>query len=384
MSRNDFNQWFVLEDGEYRGPITDQEMRELAKINPKKTLFWRDGMAKWESLSEHPWRLSHFEIIEKPKPIDPAPQKEIPKKKSWSWIIAPVILTGALLTQALSFSPELSVRQNIDAATITLLPRILFGTQAKVFKVNQNRIILVSNLPKGHPLRLDWVGRPETLVGVFRFAKGQDFEMSSNGWLPIDLKGPYPGEYKVEINCFGCTLPLGEFEISVKDIDYSKRLREYHDVLNGKAREELSELAQLAETLEAQLAETNREFEDQLAQVNLVAWRQFSDQWLSLQRQLDLLSSEWSSDRIVDSYFYSNQFSTLRETGLLILNTHEMQSRYLFTGEKDESLLVTISENASLAQTSLASVRLRSAFFARQAIKPGEFPVHDEIPRASR
>ena len=42
--------WYYAEAGEQRGPITDAELRDLAKAGAVRdgTLVWREGMASWQ------------------------------------------------------------------------------------------------------------------------------------------------------------------------------------------------------------------------------------------------------------------------------------------------------------------------------------------------
>ncbi len=116
-----------------------------------------------------------------------------------------------------------------------------------------------------------------------------------------------------------------------KDDGYAQRLTEYHEKLQTKSQQELSELNQYYATLESQFTSTDAEFEKYLnggkvTPAKAKAWAKFHDNFTALQNQLAQASAQWggaSPEALEKEYFYHMLYAHLQKLVLHVNQVHE-------------------------------------------------------------
>ena len=207
--------------------------------------------------------------------------------------------------------------------------------------------IIGTNIPNGQVLEVAIDGVPETLVDRFKVSVHTTVTVKDGvAQTPVFRQEqgiPYPsGSYRVRVNCPQCetlseaaSAPLAEkiFPVNTKNLNYDESLSSYHKKLRAQAKDELTELKQISETLESQLNETDSAFHQISAKKNFKAakheWNEFHDHWVTLQRQLDTLSARWTPAALDGGYFYASLYSTLKKSGDATTALHDEQNKFM-------------------------------------------------------
>jgi hypothetical protein len=248
--------------------------------------------------------------------------------------------------------------------------------------------VLGSNQPDGTGFKMKIEGLPETLVGAFRFST-QAVLILKNGiarsqsLLKDNGKPISAGEYKVSVFCDACgeSGVLAEkvyFLGGTRNLEYDLNLRQYHDRVRQQARAELAEVKQLAETLERELIDSSTHFEAALAQNKIQDWNSFAPKWQSMHGQLGEIINKWDVQNSRGEVFYSDIFSSLKQTFEMLGQTHELQSKYVAMMNSKASPLneleTHISSESSTAQSSLLSLRGKIKMVERLPLSSNGMP----------
>ena len=145
-----------------------------------------------------------------------------------------------------------------------------------------------------------------------------------------------------------------------KDAIYFSRLKEFHDKLRAKATTEITEIKQLAATLEGQLTQTTEKYSQLKGLVRggkpsfaaHKAWTVFNDQWSMLDGQLQQSYAKWTEPVLETEYFYGVLYSMTKAAGEAIGKLHQLHGAF-FNGKTDIKTIeiqrggsISIAENA--------------------------------------
>ena len=142
-------QWFYSEDGQQKGPVPEETLREMHRNGALKddSLVWCDGMAEWRKISSLPgWDDSPYATPAMPAQDDPVPvnwdgyEATGPQARPWVryWARTVDTLLAALfigiplfvIFPALQMVPNIIVGMIVLACTLVSEPLlfVLFGT----------------------------------------------------------------------------------------------------------------------------------------------------------------------------------------------------------------------------------------------------------------
>ena len=147
-------------------------------------------------------------------------------------------------------------------------------------------LVSATNLPLGTRVLIDVIGKPDTLMGAYRF--NQKFEMNIDSKIfstdPIrEASGKFipAGTYTVFAKCLSCgeadrNLFAKEFTFGMKDRDaYTAGLAKFHEETRQNARLELMELGDLSGNLNQQFAITSQRFARAVTGRDVSRWERF-------------------------------------------------------------------------------------------------------------
>ncbi len=208
---------------------------------------------------------------------------------------------------------------------------------------------LATNLPDGATLDVLIEGVPETLLERFRLTvRASAVVRNGLARTPAFRQEnglPFPrGEYRISVSCGSCDksiLSQGNGRVltqktyfigGVKDADYDQKLATYHEQLRIQAQDELGELKQVLETLEAQFRETTQRYRSLLetkgvpSTADAKTWASFSGRWSGLQAQINSLFARWTPEALEAGYFHASLYSSLKMAGERVQRLHKTQS----------------------------------------------------------
>ena len=207
--------------------------------------------------------------------------------------------------------------------------------------------IVGTNLPNGQVLEVAIDGVADTLVDRFKVSVHTTTTVKDGVALtPVFRQEqgiPYPsGSYRVRVSCPQCetlaesaSAPLADkvFPVNTKDMNYEANLGTYHKKLRAQAKDELTELKQVSETLESQLNETDSAFHQIHLKKNVKSakreWTEFHDHWNTLQRQIETLFARWTPAALDGGYYYAGLYSTLKKAGDNTSALHDEQNKFM-------------------------------------------------------
>lgn len=124
-----------------------------------------------------------------------------------------------------------------------------------------------------------------------------------------------------------------------KDDTYSQRLKEFHEKLTAKSKDELSILKQYRDTLEIQLKDSSKEYEkaksNKNAKLAAKAWNSFHEKWRRMQSQLEEAFSKFNEALARDEFFHSQLFQQTRTAGDQVSQLHAAQHALMTNRPKD-------------------------------------------------
>lgn len=253
---------------------------------------------------------------------------------------------------------------------------------------------IASNLPEGTELRIDIKGIPETLLNSISF-KNTIFATinkriaTSSPLKTMDGTAIPRGEYKITVSTstsqgIANSRPTNFTETSLsdelpknfkiliqktvflggnRDVNYTERLKEFHDKLKAKANNEIIEIKQFSATLESQLNSTVTKFNllkrGKITPKQKKEWDKFSTEWSKMDNSLNEIFSKWDRETIQNLFYYGVLYHLTLKAAQAVDKVHSFQHTY-FTGKVDSnSLEIQLGEAISSAQVSLRVLRAK-------------------------
>jgi hypothetical protein len=156
--------------------------------------------------------------------------------------------------------PELTYAQELQHRQILSEPYSKAGALGMVFY--NNGFFVSSNVPDGSLLEVVLQGIPETLIGKFKNDLSSSLQIRGGFAKFPNLDGIVEGDYRIKLICQSCQnrfSPLYETTISLRrgsPSDYDQALAIYHRDLRKKARQEIQEMREILQTLQAKLSQS--------------------------------------------------------------------------------------------------------------------------------
>jgi hypothetical protein len=165
----------------------------------------------------------------------------------------------------------------------------------------------------------------------------------------------------------------------LKDSTYAARLKEYHDKLQEKATTELTEIKQMAMSLESALNETNTKFKGLRRVGKKKQWEDFSKSWQVFENQLKTAFDKWTPEVLEKEFFYGGLYKMLKDTQQSIENVHNVQSSY-FTGSIEANTFdIKVGQAAALADNSMVSLKAKIEAAEKLQPTPNGMPRRDGL-----
>jgi hypothetical protein len=230
--------------------------------------------------------------------------------------------------------------------------------------------ILVSstNLPLGSRVLIDVVGKPETLLGAYRF--NQKFEMNLDSKIfstnPIrEASGKFipPGTYTVFAKCLSCSetdrnLFAKDFTFGITDrVAYTAGLAKFHTEARQNARLELLELGDLSGNLTGQFSKTGQMFARAVTGKEITRWERFSAGWLLNQRKLIDLFEQMEKAEFQNKLYYLPLYNAYNSVVKDIFELHILQDELIKTDLADQGQIVEESKLSQKIKGELASLK---------------------------
>jgi len=234
--------------------------------------------------------------------------------------------------------------------------------------------IVAGNMPDGARLTLRIEGVPETLVGRFKVSMHTTVMLKDSvAKSPVFRQGngsTYPlGQYKVKLFCETCPEPgavLAEAAFFLgREVfagEYRRQLSSYHAQLRKQALDELGELAQLSDSLENQLNETEAEFQRVLrlpVPDRWPEWKKYDQRWAAFEEQLEAIFSHWTPEALDGAYYYSELYSELKSAGDLVQANHQAQSAYVKLERRDPAQAASVDAETARIKSALTGLRAK-------------------------
>jgi len=172
-----------------------------------------------------------------------------------------------------------------------------------------------------------------------------------------------------------------------KDDTYSQRLKEFHEKLTTKSKSEISDLKQYWVTLESQLKETSKEYENAKSSKNAKQaaklWNTFHEKWRRMQSQLEEAFSKFNEALGRDEYFHAFLFQQTRTAGDQVSQLHAAQHTLMTNRPKDMAAAdIEILPKQKAAQESIELLKSKLEETEKLAPTANGMPLRLSAPAA--
>lgn len=257
-----------------------------------------------------------------------------------------------------------------------------------------------SNLPSGARFDIYIEGVHNTLVGQMhassRLKAGVENRLGKTSAAVLTDGKPLPmGEYQVSVfesdnefqpaevrTILGAVQPLNAaktdllpaglkmlarktyFLGGVKDDNYTKKLREYRDQLNAKAKVELADLKDISATLEKQIKLTMDRFKTikkgrGITPARKKAWSTFHASWIKDEIALVDRFEKLTPEVLHNEYLFEDLYSMARETGQNLQKLHDLQNDFFESRVDDRAADIQVGTLESVAQSTLVAFKTK-------------------------
>jgi hypothetical protein len=276
-----------------------------------------------------------------------------------------------------------------------------------------------SNLPDGAVFDIYVEGIPETLLNQLSFSaksrvviskrlgetsalKGLDGKMFPRGQYIVMAVDPdtQPANVKAYTSRFQ-TLPPDSIprnlpkELRVvasktyflggaKDANYTTRLKEFHDKIAEKARNEVSECKQFAATLEMQFTSTVQKYAflhhgKKFSPAQAKVWGAFDRQWTGLMDQLNQAFGKITPESLKTDYFYGPLYQASQQASQAVGRLHEIQNGVYTSTVDAKSAEIQLGEATAIAQTAVNELKAKIDYVDKLPPKPNGMPNRDGL-----
>jgi len=229
-------------------------------------------------------------------------------------------------------------------------------------------LVSATNLPVGSRVLIEVVGKPETLLGAYRFNKKFEMNLESKIFqtLPIrESSGKFvpPGTYTIFAKCLSCddagrNIFAKDFTFGVKEqAGYAAALSKFHNETRQNARLELIELGDLAGNLNQQFIVTGQKFARGVTGKQVVRWERFSAGWLLNQRKLIDLFEQMEPAEFQANLYYLPLYNAYNNVVQDLFELHLLQDQLIKTDLADQGQIVEESKLTQKIKVELASLK---------------------------
>ncbi len=257
---------------------------------------------------------------------------------------------------------------------------------------------LATDLPEGAKFEYFLEGIPNTLLNHMSFSSQGHFSISKKlgKTPPIGFPDGQPiprGEYWVyvveaqdqpsDVSSLLTSLETAKIELpdklpkgkkliakktfflgGLKDTVYEERLKEFHEKIKLKVKNELDEIKQFTQTLDSQIQASTSEF-NRVKQIKSQpqqqkGWKNFHEKWTHLESQLNETFTKWTPQITQNEFFFGKLYTLIQTVGDRTDKLHMVQNSY-FTAPVDlKSFEIQLGEATAQTQTSLSELRAKS------------------------
>jgi hypothetical protein len=225
---------------------------------------------------------------------------------------------------------------------------------------------ITGNLPDGTTVNINVEGIPDTLLNHLSF--GTRIQVTLNKKFAKSIPVRFPdgrpmplGQYKVEATANQISARRSYFLGGAKTPIYTQRLKEFHDRLTEKSKQELDEIQQLADTLESQLTSTRTQFDLlRKKKTGRTEWATFQTSWKAFNNKLGETFAKWTPVALQSEYFHGTLYASVLTAAQTVDRVHLSQSVFFSDPRLDvKSFDIQLGEAHSAAQSSLAGLKSR-------------------------
>jgi hypothetical protein len=253
----------------------------------------------------------------------------------------------------LSDSDRLRLVSNAKQEVTTKNPKLIV---LEKFKGLKDPVLVGSvNLPEGSSLEIKIQGKPDTLLGTYRFEKTMNLTLKGPYFQTEEIRGlsgEYisPGEYLVDVTCQSCdkeNLVLSQtvfkFGISNQGL-YQKDLKSFHQRTRDTASVELDELRDLHDTLLDQFQKSQSIYNRSIGSKTISSWNQFAVSWLATQNKIVEMFEQVQADGFSSKIYYLSIYEAYGLMTRMIFELHVLQDKYLTNTGKSIELAQRVNE----------------------------------------
>jgi hypothetical protein len=273
---------------------------------------------------------------------------------------------------------------------------------------------VASNLPDKTLINIYIQGVPDTLLNQLSFTNMVqaviDRKLGKSPAIKLaEMRGLPRGQYEVyameadkqpqETNMIlaamqplaGAKLPAGSnasvrllasrsvFLGGLKDATYTARLKEYHDKLQQKATSELTEIKQMAMSLETSLTETLTKFKSMRKPARKKQWEEFTKTWSGFEEQLKGTFAKWTPEILEKEFFYGMLYKMLKETQQAVENVHNIQASFFAGGTDANTFDIKVGQATALAENSMVALKAKIEAAEKLQPTPNGMPRRDGL-----
>jgi len=255
-----------------------------------------------------------------------------------------------------------------------------------------------TNLPDGTHFQVLAEGVPDTLLNQVSFDAKVDVTIAKKIGKSAPLKfsegKPIPrGEYKISLRGADSSTiaqPLAKktyFLGGARDAVYTTRLKEFHERLMQKSKNELAEITQFAAVLETQLGQTSTKFRTfsggkRITPALRKSWQAYDKQWNDLSHQLISSFDKWTPDTLANDYFYGSLYLLVQQAFKAVEKTHAVHHAFFTnsTSSVDRNAFeVKVGEAASFAQNAINTLKSKISEAEKIPPTPNGMPRRDGL-----
>ena len=414
--------WFIFRDQRHFGPLTSRQVQRFLakKLISTKHYLWRPGCTGWVKIEAmeafRPYGVdsiktitdSEFSKLAKIDEIDKIAKlnKELDfeegssdaeietglssffsgvfdfhsKRKNYPLMVFSIavllLVVGAqfIMSQQSKYPYLESVTADVKLRLINISQSVesvvdpKFSLFQKVKNSVEPEYIGATNLPVGSEIKIQITGKPDTLVGSYRFNKTIKKRINSKIFKTEAIReasGKYlsPGQYSVVATCLSCeklnhVLFEGDFSAGITDqIVYKRELKSFHRETRQKAQIELNELKDLSRSLSKQYRTTVSKYVFYSSKSMEQKWAKFSTRWLGNQNKFVDLFAQMKSQTFMDKLFYLPLYQGYGDIVLKIFELHMLQDSSIQNSTlSGETSSQNISELAQQVSVQLAKI----------------------------
>jgi hypothetical protein len=170
----------------------------------------------------------------------------------------------------------------------------------------------------------------------------------------------------------------------IKDANYTTRLKEFHDKLAEKARNEMGECKQFAATLDMQLSSTTQKFlflhrGKKFSPAQAKVWGAFDRQWTALSDQLNQSFGKITADSLKNDYFYGALYQASQQASQAVMRLHEIQNSVYTSTVDAKSAEIQLGEASAIARNAVNELKTKIDYVDKLPPKPNGMPNRDGL-----